>query len=121
MSIASLNDAQREFTAHLPAVENATRYAFRRRRLRRHDYEDVLAEATAACWSAWVGLISRGRDPLEVGVCGIANQAVRYVRTGRRLARGRNGGGRHKMDIYHGRSSSRRLQGRLVRHRSSRA
>jgi DNA-directed RNA polymerase specialized sigma24 family protein len=103
MSIASLNDAQREFTAHLPAIENATRYAFRRR-LRRQEYEDVLAEAIAACWSAWVGLISRGRDPLEVGVCGIASQAVRYVRNGRRLARGRNGGGRHKMDIYHGRA-----------------
>ena len=98
MSIASLNDAQREFTAHLPAVENATRYAFRRR-LRRQEYEDVLAEAIAACWSAWVGLISRGRDPLEVGVCGIANYAVRYVRNGRRIAN--RSGGRGAMDVYH--------------------
>ena len=50
MSIASLNDAHREFTAHLSAVENAARFAFRRRRLKRQDYEDVLAEAIAACW-----------------------------------------------------------------------
>jgi hypothetical protein len=98
MSIASLNDAQREFTAHLPAIENATRYAFRRR-LRRQEYEDVLAEAIAACWSAWVGLISRGRDPLEVGVCGIANYAVRYVRNGRRIAN--RSGGRGAMDVFH--------------------
>jgi hypothetical protein len=99
MSIASLIDAQREFTAHLPAVENATRFAFRRRRLGRHDFEDILAEAIAACWSAWVGLISRGRDPLEVGVCGIANHAVRYVRNGRRIAN--RSGGRGAMDVYH--------------------
>ncbi len=99
MSIASLNDAQREFAAHLRAVENATRFAFRRRRLKRQDYEDVLAEAIAACWSAWVGLISRGRDPLEVGVCGIANYAVRYVRNGRRIAN--RSGGRGAMDVFH--------------------
>ncbi len=99
MCIASLADAQREFTARLPVVENATRFAFRRRRLRRQEYEDVLAEAIAACWSAWVGLISRGRDPLEVGVCGIANFAVRYVRNGRRIAN--RSGGRGAMDVFH--------------------
>jgi hypothetical protein len=106
MSIASLIDAQREFTAHLPAVENATRYAFRRRRLKRHDYEEILAEAIAACWSAWTGLISRGKDPLEVGVCGIANQAVRYVRAGRRIAN--RTCGRGKMDVFHRRAQEAR-------------
>jgi hypothetical protein len=93
-----LIDAQREFAARFAVVESATRYAFRRRRLRRHDYEDILAESIAACWSSWVGLISRGRDPLEVGVCGIANQAVRYVRNGRRIAC--RSSGRGKMDVY---------------------
>jgi DNA-directed RNA polymerase specialized sigma24 family protein len=107
MCIASLADAQREFTAHLPAVLNATRYAFRRYRLRRHDFEDISAEAIAACWSSWLGIISRGRSPLEVGVCGIANQAVRYVRSGKRLANTNEG--RHKMDIHHRRA--RRLGG----------
>jgi len=102
MCIASLSDAQREFAARLAVVENATRYAFRRRKFRRHEYEDIVAEAIAACWSAWVGLISRGRDPLEVGVTGIANQAARYVRSGRRLAN-RNGG-RHKMSVEHRRA-----------------
>src|SRR5262245_9888570 len=86
MSALSLAAAQEQFTATLPAVVNATRFAFRRRRLRRHDYEDILAEAIAACWSAWAGLLRRGKDPVEVGVTGIANQAVRYVRAGRRIA-----------------------------------
>jgi DNA-directed RNA polymerase specialized sigma24 family protein len=98
MSELSLTRAQQQFTAHLPAVVNATRYAFRSRKLRRHDYEDILAEAIAACWSAWVGLVSRGRDPLEVGVCGIANQAARYVRNGRRV--GNTTCGRGAMDVF---------------------
>jgi hypothetical protein len=106
MSPLSLAAAQEQFTATLPAVENATRYAFRSRKLRRHDFEDILAEAIAACWSAWVGLVSRGRDPLEVGVCGIANRAVRYVRTGRRIAN--RTCGRGKMDVFHRRAQKAR-------------
>jgi hypothetical protein len=98
MPAMSLVAAQEKFTAYLPAVENATRFAFRRRRLRRHDYEDTLAEAIAACWSAWVGLVSRGRDPLEVGVCGIANRAARYVLHGRRV--GNTTCGRGAMDVF---------------------
>jgi hypothetical protein len=98
MCIASLSDAQREFVARLTVIENATRYAFRNRKLRRHDYEEVLAEAIAACWSAWVGLVSRGRDPLEVGACGIANQAARYVRHGRRV--GNTTCGRGVVDVF---------------------
>ena len=100
MSAASLIAAQQEFTVHLPAVENAARWAFgRSRRLRRQDYEEVLAEVCAAAWSAWVGLLPRGKDPVQVGVHGIANNAVRYVRNGRRVAN--RSGGRGAMDVYH--------------------
>ena len=106
MSAPSLAAAQHQFTAYLPAVENATRFAFRRRRLRRQDLEDILAEAIAACWSAWVGLLSRGRDPLEVGVCGIANRAALYVRNGRRIAN--RSGGRGAMDVFHRRAQKAR-------------
>ena len=98
MCIASLTDAQDEFAARLAVVERAARYAFRRRKLRRQDFEDILAETIAACWSAWVGLLSRGRDPLEVGVCGIANQAARYVRHGRRV--GNTTCGRGVVDVF---------------------
>jgi DNA-directed RNA polymerase specialized sigma24 family protein len=100
MSAASLIAAQQEFTVHLPALEKAARWAFGRgRRLKRQDYEEVLAEVCAAAWSAWVGLLRRGKDPVQVGVHGIANNAVRYVRNGRRVAN--RSGGRGAMDIYH--------------------
>ena len=100
MSSASLIAAQRDFTTHLPALENAARWAFRRRlRLRRQDFEEALAETRAAAWSAWVGLLSRGKDPLQVGVHGIAKNAVRYVRNGRSV--GNRSGGRGAMDVHH--------------------
>jgi hypothetical protein len=98
MSESALTLAQQRFTDHLPAVVNAVHFAFRRRfRLRRQDYDEVLAEAIAAAWSAWAGLIARGHDPVAVGVCGIANNAIRYVRNGRKL--GNHAGGRSVMDV----------------------
>ena len=68
MSALSLTHAQQQFTDHLSAVEDAARYAFRGRR--RQDREEALAEATASAWSAWYGLIRKGKDPLAVGVTG---------------------------------------------------
>ena len=79
MSALSLVAAQEQFTATLSAVEDAVKFAFRRR-LRPQEYEEALAEARAAAWSAWHGLVERGKDPVEVGVHGIATNAVRYVR-----------------------------------------
>ena len=96
MSALSLTHAQRQFTAHLPAVDNAAGYAFRRRR--RQDREEAVAEATAAAWSAWHGLIGKGKDPLAVGVTGIAKNAIRYVRNGRRV--GNTTCGRGAMDVF---------------------
>src|SRR4051812_10565718 len=102
MSAASLSDVHRQFEAALPAVTNAARYAFRRRRPQ--DREDAVAEARAAAWSAWHGLLQRGKDPVAVGVHGIAANAIRYVRNGRRL--GHKGGGRGSMDVYHPRAQA---------------
>jgi hypothetical protein len=100
MSSALLILTQHAFLAHLPAVEHAAHWAFRRRfRMRRQDFEEALAETRAAAWSAWVGLIKRGKDPLEVGVHGIASNAVRYVRNGRRIAN--RSCGRSAMDVNH--------------------
>jgi hypothetical protein len=92
----SLVAAQEKFTATLKAVEDAARYAFRRRR--RQDREEAVAEARAAAWSAWHGLIGKGKDPLAVGVTGIANNAIRYVRNGRRV--GNTTCGRSAMDVF---------------------
>ena len=80
----------------LSAVEDAARYAFRRRR--RQDREEAVAEARAAAWSAWHGLIRKGKDPLAVGVTGIANNAIRYVRNGRRV--GNTSCGPGAMDVF---------------------
>jgi hypothetical protein len=103
MSALSLIAAQREFTNHLAAVETAARFAFRRRfRMRRQDFEEALAETLAAAWSAWMGLIARGKNPVEVGVHGIANNAVRYVRNGRRVAN--RSAGRSVMDVHNRKS-----------------
>jgi hypothetical protein len=97
MSALSLTRAQQQFTAHLSAVDNAALFAFRRRRWQ--DREEALAEARAAAWSAWAGLLRRGRDPVEVGVTGIAANAVRNVCQGRRI--GNRTCGRGAMDIQH--------------------
>jgi hypothetical protein len=96
MPAMSLVAAQEKFTATLSAVEDAARYAFRRRR--RQDREEALAEARAAAWSAWHGLIRKGKDPLAVGVTGIANNAIRYVRNGRRV--GNTSCGPGAMDVF---------------------
>src|SRR3954447_15146498 len=82
MSVASLTVVHRQFKAALPALTTTARLAFRR--LGRQDRDEAIAAVHAAAWSAWHGLLARGRDPLAVGACGIANNAVRYVRNGRR-------------------------------------
>jgi hypothetical protein len=100
MLAATLSAAQQEFVTHLPAVESAARWTFRHRlRLRRQDFEEALAETRAAAWRAWVGLLSRGKDPIQVGVHAIAANAVRYVKNGRRVGNP-NGGGRSAMDVH---------------------
>src|SRR4051812_9331727 len=101
MSTMTLAAAQESFTATLSAVEDAVKFAFRRR-MKRQEFEDAMAEAKAAAWSAWHGLIMRGRDPVEVGVHGIAGNAVRYVKNGRRL--GNTHGGRGAMSVDHPRA-----------------
>ena len=103
MSAMSLAIAQEQFTATLSAVEDAVKFAFRRR-LRPQEYEEALAEARAAAWSAWHGLVQRGKDPVEVGVHGIATNAIRWVRARRKV--GNPTCGRGAMDVYHPRAQA---------------
>ncbi len=103
MSALSLFAAQEQFTATLSAVEDAVRFAFRRR-LRPQEYEEAPAEARAAAWSAWHGLVERGKDPREVGVHGIASNAIRWVRARRKV--GNTNCGRGAMDVYHPRAQA---------------
>ena len=99
-----------QFVAALPAMENVIR--FRTRRLPRRHRAEAVADGLAACWHAWSGLVRRGRDPRAVGPCGIAQNAARYVRNGRRLGcgTGRSVG----LDVYDPRAR-RRLGLRLLR------
>src|SRR5258708_5171099 len=97
LSGASSTPAHRQFEAALPAILATARFAFRRRRPQ--DRDEAVAEVRAAAWSAWHGLVSRGQDPVAVGVCGIANNAVRSVLNGRRIANTHCGRG--AMDVYH--------------------
>ena len=105
MSAISLASAQQSFTATLSAVEDAVKFAFRGK-LRRQEYEEALAEARAAAWSAWHGLVTRGKDPVEVGVHGIATNAIRWVRARRKV--GNINCGRGAMDVYHPRAQKAR-------------
>ena len=76
----------RAFDAALPRIDAVLRYQFRRwPRARR---EEAVAEARAAAWAAWHGLIGRGRDPVAVGVAAIAANACRGVRRGGKLGPG---------------------------------
>jgi len=97
MSIASMTLAHVQFEAALPAITSTARYAFRRRRYQ--DRAEAVAEAQACAWKAWRGLVERGKDPVAVGISGIAGYAVRHVFNGRRI--GHRGGGRGSMDVYH--------------------
>src|SRR3954469_2527310 len=98
MSAPSLVAAQDQFTATLSAVEDAVHYAFHKR-LRPQEYREALAEARAAAWHAWAGLLRRGKDPLDVRVHGIAHNAIRYVKNRRKLGCGTSGRG--ALDVYH--------------------
>jgi len=104
LSRASLPDVHQAFVSALPRMDNTIRYAFRR--WPKQDRQDALAETRAAAWSAWSGLIRRGRDPVAVGVVGIVNNAIRYVRNGRRIGN-RQGGGQGAMDVNHPRAQKR--------------
>jgi DNA-directed RNA polymerase specialized sigma24 family protein len=84
------------FEALIPKIEEAARFSFRA--LNRSDRDEAVADVCAAAWSAWFGLIKRGENPLEVGPIGILNNAIKYVRHGRRV--GNPGSGRGRTDLW---------------------
>jgi hypothetical protein len=107
---AALITLHRQFEAALPAMDRVIRFAFRR--WPAHRRHEAAADARSAAWHAWHGLVRRGRDPLRVGPTGIAANACRYVRRGRKL--GCRAVGRSALDVYDPRAQ-RRLGIELVR------
>jgi hypothetical protein len=90
--------ANRSFTEALPRIDAVIAYQFRR--WPRWPREEAMAEARAGCWVAWHGLLTRGQDPVAVGVSAIAANACRAVRNGRTVGRNRSAG-RTAPDIQH--------------------
>jgi hypothetical protein len=82
----ALRSAHASFVESLPRVNREL--AFRLRGLPPHERSEALADGRAAAWSAWRGLALRGKDPVEVGVTGIAKNSASYVLRGRRLGCG---------------------------------
>jgi hypothetical protein len=95
LSTISLSIAHDRFERWLPTLLSTARFAFRR--LGEQDREEALAATVAAAWSAWRGLLRRGKDPEAVGLAGIAHYAVRYVKGGRNV--GNVGSGRSRLDL----------------------
>ena len=92
--------AHHAFREALPRMSAVIRFNLRGCPSR--DREEAVAEATAAAWAAWERLLRRGEDPVAVGVTGIAFNACRYVKNGRRV--GNRIGGARRIDIYHRRA-----------------
>ena len=84
LSAAALAAAHRDFESALPHMEKVYTYQLRRTPARHR--AEAIAEARAATWAAWHGLLRRGRDPVAVGPTGIATRSCLPVKTGRRLA-----------------------------------
>jgi hypothetical protein len=100
LTSAALASAHQQFESALPTLKKNVRYLLRHRW---RDRDDLLAEAAACAWKAWVGLLTKGRDPIAVGLTGIAAYAARHTLKGRRIGN-TNEGGRHKMSVDHRRA-----------------
>ncbi len=86
----------KQFEALIPKIKEAASFAFRA--FSPVERDEAVADVIAATWSAWHGLIRRGKNPLEVGPYGILANAIRYTRNGRRV--GNPGSGRGRMDPW---------------------
>jgi hypothetical protein len=90
--------AHRTFNEALDRIDAVIAYHFRRWSWGRR--EEAMAEARAGCWIAWHGLLLRGKDPIGVGISGIAANACRAVKNGRTVGRNR-AVGQTGRDIQH--------------------
>jgi hypothetical protein len=97
MTAASFHE---QFESLIPKITEAARFAFRA--LNPSDRDEAVADVCAAAWSAWHGLIKRGKDPMDISPYGILTNAIRYVRNGRRV--GNPGSGRGRIDLWNHRA-----------------
>jgi hypothetical protein len=64
--LITIDQAQTLFTSKLPTIDSIAQWNFRR--LNQNDRQEAVANVYAACWRVWVGLVRRGRNPIEVGI-----------------------------------------------------
>jgi hypothetical protein len=95
LSGASLTSVHKQFEAALPTMDSVIRHHFRNWPARRR--ADALADARAALWAAWHSLSRRGKDPLKIGVTGIAARCCLFTKAGRKL--GNKNRGRGCLDV----------------------
>jgi hypothetical protein len=95
LSGTSLTSVHKQFEAALPSMDQVLRHHFRNWPARRR--ADALADARAALWAAWHSLIRRGKDPLQVGITGIAARCCLFTKAGRKI--GNRNRGRGCLDV----------------------
>jgi hypothetical protein len=103
LSGASLTSVHKQFEVALPSMDQVLRHHFRNWPARRR--ADALADARAALWAAWHSLVRRGKDPLQVGVIGIAARCCLFTKAGRKL--GNKNRGRGCLDVLDQRAQRR--------------
>jgi hypothetical protein len=86
LSPSGLPSVHQQFVAALPRMNRT--FGFHFRGLRFQERKEAAAEARAAAWAAWHGLLRRGKDPLAVGVVGIANACARHVKGNHKRSQG---------------------------------
>jgi hypothetical protein len=91
-------------------MDSVIRHHFRNWPARRR--ADALADARAALWAAWHSLVRRGKDPLQVGITGIAARCCLFTKAGRKL--GNKNRGRGCLDVLDQRAQ-RRLGLKILR------
>jgi hypothetical protein len=83
LSVSSHNQVQADFQLAIPRITRHARCFFRHVQCQ-HRRADCISEVVSLCWSWWLRLVRRGKDPTQF-VSVIADFAVRAVRAGRRL------------------------------------
>jgi hypothetical protein len=103
LTTTMIANAHRAFDDALGRIDSTLSYHFRR--LPRTEREEAIAEAHAYTWSAWHGLLRRGKDPVAVGVLAIANNSCRAVKNGRSVGT-RRSSGLGALDVLHPRTGA---------------
>jgi hypothetical protein len=95
LSGALLTNVQQQFETSLPSMDKIIRHEFRN--WPAASRAEAMADARAAIWAAWHSLIRRGKDPVQIGITGIAARCCLFTRAGRRV--GNRNTGRGCLDV----------------------